>query len=198
MADTREMRGDELRARLEELVAELRVRSDPRMGEAWGGENMERGRSKNPWVKEERGIKMAEQGDRQTAPQAEGHCAIVIEGEGGSSAAARTSSATEIGGARVRVKKEAVSPSDTAALQQNVNKGVYYSRLQYNGKADWRDFVKQFEMMAMVNNWTDREKASNLIACLEEEALHCLTTVNLNGCSSYGTLVAELSVCLTR
>ncbi|XP_058864420.1 uncharacterized protein LOC131706752 [Acipenser ruthenus] len=198
MADAREMREDELRARLEELVAELRVRSYPRMGAAWGGENMERGRSKNPWAKEERGIKMAELEDRQTAPQAEGHCAIVIEGEGDSSAAARTSSATEIGGAQVRVKEEAASPSDTPALQQNVNKGVYYSRLQYNGKADWRDFVKQFEMMAMVNNWTDREKASNLIACLEEEALHCLTTVDLNGCSSYGTLVAELSVCLTR
>ncbi|MGH0165846.1 UNVERIFIED_CONTAM: hypothetical protein FKN15_049951 [Acipenser sinensis] len=163
-----------------------------------GRENMERGRSKNPWAKEERGIKMAELGDRQTAPQDEGHCAIVIEGEEGSSAAARTSSATELGGARVCVKEKAASPSDTPALQQNVNKGVYYSHLQYNGKADWRDFVKQFKMMAMVNNWTDREEASNLIACLEEEALHCLTTINLNGCSSYGALVAELSVCLTR
>ncbi|MGH0164253.1 UNVERIFIED_CONTAM: hypothetical protein FKN15_069232 [Acipenser sinensis] len=247
MADTREMRGDELRARLEELVAELRVRSDPRMGAAWGGENMERGRSKNLWVKEERGIKMAELGDRQTAPQAEGHCAIVIEEEGGSSAAARTSSATEIGGhrpQRVRVKEEAVSPSDMAALQQNVNKGVYYSRLQYNGKADWRDFVKQFEMMAMprhgpradhgrenmrcggnmlpgaslqsvkagrydgrspweayhvkfrmaalTNDWGPTEKAGQLVAALEGEALQVLLDLGPDEVAQYEVLTAAL------
>ncbi|MGH0132973.1 UNVERIFIED_CONTAM: hypothetical protein FKN15_020891 [Acipenser sinensis] len=76
---------------------------------------------------------MAELGERQIAPQAEGHCFIVVEGEGGSSHTAATSSRTEMEGAQVHIKEEAASPPYTQALQQDVNtEAYYYSHLQYN------------------------------------------------------------------
>ncbi|MGH0157825.1 UNVERIFIED_CONTAM: hypothetical protein FKN15_065096 [Acipenser sinensis] len=38
-----------------------------------------------------------------------------------------------MGGAQVRIKEEATSPLDTHTLRQDVNKGAYYSQLQYDG-----------------------------------------------------------------
>ncbi|MGH0140727.1 UNVERIFIED_CONTAM: hypothetical protein FKN15_072075 [Acipenser sinensis] len=55
MADVTQMRGDELRVRLEELVAELRIRSDPRTGATWEGDGIERGRGESPWAKKSKG-----------------------------------------------------------------------------------------------------------------------------------------------
>ncbi|MGH0141324.1 UNVERIFIED_CONTAM: hypothetical protein FKN15_073734 [Acipenser sinensis] len=76
MTDVKEMRGDKLQARREELDGELRVRSDPRTGATWEGDGAEQGRGESPWAKQERRTKMAEL-------QAEGHCFIFVEGEEG-------------------------------------------------------------------------------------------------------------------
>ncbi|MGH0163029.1 UNVERIFIED_CONTAM: hypothetical protein FKN15_044553 [Acipenser sinensis] len=181
MADAREMRGDELRARLEELVAELRVRSDPRTGAAWGGENTERERSRNPWAEEKQGIKMVELVERHTAPQAEGHCVIVVEGEGGSSQTATTSSCTEMGGPQMRITEEAVSPPDTHALQQDVNKGAYYCHLQYNGENTERERSR--------NPWAEEKQGIKMVELVERHTApqaegHCVIVVKGEGGSS--------------
>ncbi|MGH0120920.1 UNVERIFIED_CONTAM: hypothetical protein FKN15_039869 [Acipenser sinensis] len=111
---------------------------------------------------------MVEMAGWQTALQAEGQYIIIIKGE---EEMAGTSSPAGMGEAQVHIKQEATSPPDTRLARQEVNKGAYYHQLQYDGKADWQDFLKQFKIMAMIKGWADKEKASSLVACLNQEAL---------------------------
>ncbi|MGH0127958.1 UNVERIFIED_CONTAM: hypothetical protein FKN15_014197 [Acipenser sinensis] len=79
MVDATPLKGDELRARLEELVTEQRVGSDRRAGAVWEEDGAERERVGSPQAKEKRGDKMTELGGWQTALQAEGHCVIIVK-----------------------------------------------------------------------------------------------------------------------
>ncbi|MGH0166495.1 UNVERIFIED_CONTAM: hypothetical protein FKN15_067462 [Acipenser sinensis] len=148
----------------------------------------ERGRSKNPWAKEERGIKMAELGDRQTAPQAEGHCAFVIEGEGDSSAAARTSSATEIGGAPDMGRENTQCGGNMlpGASRQSVKAG------RYDGRSPWEAYHVKFRMAALTNDWGPTEKAGQLSAALEGEALQVLLDLGPDEVAQYEVLTTAL------
>ncbi|MGH0136809.1 UNVERIFIED_CONTAM: hypothetical protein FKN15_013326 [Acipenser sinensis] len=106
---------------------------------------------------------MAELGGRQAALQAEGHCIIVVEGEEGT---VGTSSHTEMEGAQVRIKQEAMPPPDTHTALQDVNKGAYYCQLQYDEK-------KMDKVDAYMERWHEHQRelkeggATWCLACLE-------------------------------
>ncbi|GLV37954.1 hypothetical protein CBL_06344 [Carabus blaptoides fortunei] len=47
----------------------------------------------------------------------------------------------------------------------------------FDGKTPWSTYFKQFDAAAMVNGWTDEEKAITLIISLRGEALNILQTI---------------------
>ncbi|MGH0130500.1 UNVERIFIED_CONTAM: hypothetical protein FKN15_038532 [Acipenser sinensis] len=89
---------------------------------------------------------------------------------------------------------------------------AFQSQLQYEGKADWQDFLKQFEMIAIINGWTDwekarrpclvykplTEKAGQLATALEEEELQVLPGLGPDKMVNYDVLATALKCSFGR
>ncbi|MGH0118987.1 UNVERIFIED_CONTAM: hypothetical protein FKN15_003536 [Acipenser sinensis] len=75
------------------------------------------------------------------------------------------------------------------------NKGACINKPTYDGKADWRMFLIQFELMAKLEGWTDKEKTVGIVTSLTSDALPYLRFIDVAHGDSYESVLAQLSDC---
>ncbi|XP_034073597.1 golgin subfamily A member 3-like isoform X2 [Gymnodraco acuticeps] len=107
----------------------------------------------------------------------------------------------------VRMARDAgMSPSSAAVraiskLEVNNNGGAHQPAAaaagsvktpKFSGKADWKAFHAQFELLAHAGGWSVETKALQLALCLTEEALSCLLLLSLEDRHSYEALAGAL------
>ena len=63
---------------------------------------------------------------------------------------------------------------------------------KYDGKANWRDYRAQFEIVARVNDWSERTKASHLASSLRGPALEVLGDLPVEERDDFPLLIAAL------
>ena len=64
--------------------------------------------------------------------------------------------------------------------------------MKYDGKSSWLDYLRQFEIIAKLNGWTEEEKAMELATCLDGMARDVLTNLSMEECVDFGTLKQAL------
>ncbi|MGH0152199.1 UNVERIFIED_CONTAM: hypothetical protein FKN15_022004 [Acipenser sinensis] len=203
--------GDELRCRLEDLVAELSVRGVQKTSASRTRNSGERIQGGSLQGETERRAKMAEAVIGRSATRAGDQCVISVDSEDGAAAEAsrrvKQEATSQWGGSGAehralsvhaeKIVQEEVTSSRCAGATSELdqNKGACINKPTYDGKADWRMFLIQFELMAKLEGWTDKEKTVGIITSLTGDALPYLRFIDVAHGDSYESVLAQLSDC---
>ncbi|MGH0153618.1 UNVERIFIED_CONTAM: hypothetical protein FKN15_026902 [Acipenser sinensis] len=211
MAVSPPLGGDELRCRLEDLVAELSVRGVQKTSASRTRNSGERIQGGSLQGETERRAKMAEAVIGRSATRAGDQCVISVDSEDGAAAEAsrrvKQEAMSQWGGSGAehralsvhaeKIVQEEVTSSRCAGATSELdqNKGACINKPTYDGKADWRMFLIQFELMAKLEGWTDKEKTVGIITSLTGDALPYLRFIDVAHGDSYESVLAQLSDC---
>ncbi|MGH0130629.1 UNVERIFIED_CONTAM: hypothetical protein FKN15_055287 [Acipenser sinensis] len=212
MAVSLPLGGDELRCRLEDLVAELSVRGVQKTSTSRTRNSGERIQGWSLQGETERRAKMAEAVIGRSATRAGDQCVISVDSEDGAAAEAsrrvKQEATSQWGGSGAehralsvhaeKIVQEEVTSSRCAGATSELldqNKGACINKPTYDGKADWRMFLIQFELMAKLEGWTDKEKTVGIITSLTGDALPYLRFIDVAHGDSYESVLAQLSDC---